>query len=152
MKKQPSSRMCYACGVQNPAGLHLHFYEDDAGRVVARFTPADVYQGYPGVLHGGIICTLLDETIGRALLRDDYWAVTGKLEVRFLKPIPIGEPLTVVGEITRATRRAVEGRGEIQLADGTVAAEANALYVRLPDAQAEQMKSTLGFWGVVPEE
>jgi len=152
MKKQPNSRMCYACGVENPAGLHLHFYEDDDGRVVVHFTPADVYQGYPGVLHGGIICTLLDETIGRALLRDDYWAVTGKLEVRFREPVPVGEAITVTGEIVRATRRAVEGRGEIRLADGTVAVEANALYIRLPDAQVEQMKNEVGFWEIVPEE
>ena len=152
MKKQPNSRMCYACGVENPAGLHLHFYEDDDGRVVVHFTPADVYQGYPGVLHGGIICTLLDETIGRALLRDDYWAVTGKLEVRFRKPVPVGKPITVIGEVVRASRRAVEGHGEIHLADGTVAVEAKALYVRLPDAQVEQMKSTVDFWEVVSEE
>jgi len=152
MKKQPNSRMCYACGVENPAGLHLHFYEDDDGRVVVHFTPADVYQGYPGALHGGIICTLLDETIGRALLRDDYWAVTGKLEVRFRKPVPLGKPITVVGEVTRASRRAVEGHGEIHLADGTVAVEAKALYVRLPDAQVEEMKTDMDFWEVVPEE
>ena len=152
MKKQPNSRMCYACGVENPAGLHLHFYEDDDGRVVVHFTPADVYQGYPGVLHGGIICTLLDETIGRALLRDDYWAVTGKLEVRFRKPVPIGEPITVIGEVVRASRRAVEGPGEIRLGDGTVAIEANALYVRLPDDQVEQMKTEVDFWEIVSEE
>ena len=152
MKKQPSSSMCYACGVDNPAGLHLHFYEDDDGRVTVNFTPPDVYQGYPGAMHGGVICTLLYETIGRALLRDDYWAVTGKLDVRFRKPVPIGQPLQVIGEVTRATRRAVEGHGTILLADGTVAAEADALYVRLPDAQVSEMKNGLGFWEVVEEE
>jgi uncharacterized protein (TIGR00369 family) len=152
MKKQPNSKMCYACGVENRAGLHLHFYEDESGQVVVKFTPEDAYQGYPGVLHGGIICTLLDETIGRALLSDDYWAATGKLEIRFLQPVPLRKPLTVTGRVTRPTRRAAEGTGEIRLQDGTIAAEGKALYIRLPDDQVDEFKDQVGSWEVVPEE
>lgn len=152
MKKQPSSRMCYACGIENPVGLHLQFYEDDDGRVTARFTPADVYQGQPGVLHGGVICTLLDETIGRALLRDDYWAVTGRLEVRFREPVPTGAPIEIIGEVTRVTSHGARGHGEIRLADGRIAAEADALFVRLSDAQTREMREKLDFWEVVEDE
>jgi len=152
MKKQPNSSGCFVCGIHNPLGLHLHFYEDDEGQVVVHYTVPEMYRGYPGVVHGGITCALLDETIGRALIRDDYWAVTAKLEVRFRKPVPTEQPLTIIGRVTRLTRRVAEGYGEIRLADGTVAAEGKGLYIRLPDEEVERMKNSLEFWGVVPEE
>jgi hypothetical protein len=61
VEKQPNSRMCFVCGIDNPIGLHLSFYTDDEGRCVARFRPRPEHQGYPGHLHGGLISTLLDE-------------------------------------------------------------------------------------------
>jgi len=61
MEKQPNSRMCFVCGINNPIGLKLKFYTDDEGRCIARFQPKPEHQGYPGQLHGGIISTLLDE-------------------------------------------------------------------------------------------
>jgi acyl-coenzyme A thioesterase PaaI-like protein len=60
MEKQPNSRMCFVCGVDNPIGLHLAFYTDGEGQCIARFQPKPEHQGYPGHLHGGIISTLLD--------------------------------------------------------------------------------------------
>jgi acyl-coenzyme A thioesterase PaaI-like protein len=53
MEKQPNSRMCFVCGIDNPIGLHLRFYTDDEGRCVARFRPRPEHQGYPSHLHGG---------------------------------------------------------------------------------------------------
>ncbi len=69
MHLQPNSRYCFLCGVENPIGLNLRFYEAEDGHVEARFTPKEEHQGYPGVLHGGITSALLDETIGRTLVR-----------------------------------------------------------------------------------
>ena len=60
MEKQPNSRMCFVCGIDNAVGLHLHFYTDDEGRCIARFQPREKHQGFPGQLHGGVISTLLD--------------------------------------------------------------------------------------------
>ena len=60
MEKQPNSRMCFVCGIENPIGLKLSFYTDDEGRCITRFQPRPEHQGYPGQLHGGIISTLLD--------------------------------------------------------------------------------------------
>ena len=60
MEKQPNSRMCFVCGIDNPIGLHLSFYTDDQGRCIARFRPQPHHQGYPGQLHGGLISTILD--------------------------------------------------------------------------------------------
>ncbi len=149
--KQPNSRYCFLCGVQNPLGLKLSFY-DEGERVVVHFTPAPEHQGYPGVLHGGIACALLDETIGRTLVRQDIWAVTVELQTRFHQPVPIGQPLTVVGELVRLRSRTMEGRGEIRLADGTLAISAEAKYMRLPPERVDALRGELGFWQVVPDE
>ena len=152
MRKQPNSRYCFLCGLENPIGLKLAFYEDESNRVIAHFWPRQEHQGYPGVLHGGIACALLDETIGRRLVREDIWAMTVDLNVRFRKPVPLEERLTVVGEMTRLRSRMIEGKGEILLADGSVAVTAEAKYIRLPDAQVDQFRSELGFWRVVSDE
>jgi acyl-coenzyme A thioesterase PaaI-like protein len=60
MEKQPNSRMCFVCGIENPIGLKLKFYTHDEGRYIARFRPKPEHQGYPGQLHGGVISSLLD--------------------------------------------------------------------------------------------
>jgi acyl-coenzyme A thioesterase PaaI-like protein len=61
MEKQPNSRKGFACGIENPIGLHLAFYTEDDGRCIGRFRPKPEHQGYPGQLHGGLISSLLDE-------------------------------------------------------------------------------------------
>jgi len=149
--RQPNSRHCFLCGIENPIGLKLVWYEDEENRVYADFTPGEEHQGYPGVLHGGITCALLDETIGRTLVRDDIWAMTVDMNVRFRKPIPLHRPLRVVGEMSRLRSRTMEGHGEILLEDGTVAASAEARYIRLPDDKVDAFRDQLGFWQVLPD-
>jgi uncharacterized protein (TIGR00369 family) len=151
MHKQPNSRMCFVCGIENPIGLKLSFYENEQGQVIAPFTPREEHQGYPGVMHGGLTTALLDEVIGRVAMSRDLWMVTARMEVKFRHPVPIGRPLTVVGEMTRLRGRVMQAQGEIRLEDGTVAAEATATYVRLLDEEAERMKGLVDFWEVVPD-
>jgi acyl-coenzyme A thioesterase PaaI-like protein len=152
MEKQPNSRMCFVCGIENPIGLKLKFYTDDQERCIARLRPGPEHQGYPGQLHGGIISSLLDETMGRVLTPKNVWAMTGRLEVKFAKPVPLDQELTVVGELTRSRSRAYEAKGEIRLPDGAVLVEGSGVYIRIPDEVVEQAKSALDFWEVVPDE
>lgn len=151
MEKQPNSRMCFVCGIENPIGLKLKFYTDDEGRCIVRFRPKPEHQGFPGHLHGGLISTLLDETMGRVLTPKNVWAMTGRLEIKFRKPVPMDQELTIVGELTRSRSRAYEARGEIQLADGTALVEGSGVYIRIPDEVVERTKSELDFWEVVPD-
>ena len=137
MQKQPNSDSCFVCGRNNPIGMHMHFYADSDGCVYADYTPHEDQQSYPGIMHGGLITAMLDELIGRTAIASDLWCMTAKLEV------PIGAPLHLKGEITRRTSRILEGRGEIRLQDGTVAAEAQGTYIRIPDEQLAQLKSAL---------
>ena len=151
MEKQPNSRMCFACGIENPIGLKLKFYTDGEDRCTVHFHPRPEHQGYPGQVHGGLVSTLLDETMGRVLTHRNVWAMTGRLEIKFAKPVPLDQELTIVGELTRSRSRAYEARGEIQLPDGTVLVEATGMYVRIPEERVEEAKSALDFWEIVPD-
>ncbi len=140
--------MCFVCGRENPIGLHMHFYTDADGCVRADYLPHEEHQGFPGVMHGGLVTTMLDELIGRTAIASDMWCMTAKLEIRFRKPIPIGEPLKLKGAIVKKSSRLLEGRGEIRLSDGTLAVEAVGTYLKIPDAQMEQYKTALAWWQV----
>ena len=92
--KQPNSKMCFVCGLENPIGLHLHIYETEPGVVESIYIAPEHFQGYPGVLHGGIVASLLDEISGRAHMGSDpahpRFMFTGKLEVKYRKNVPVG--------------------------------------------------------------
>ena len=148
MKRQPTSRMCFGCGRENPIGLRAEYYQDD-NKVYCTYTPHDEYQGYPGVVHGGILCTIIDEVLFRtALIEGSPWMVTAKMEVRFRAPVPIGKPLTATAEVVEWKRRTLEAKGEIRLEDGTLAVEANATFVRIPESSSLRFDEELEFWEV----
>lgn len=122
------NQMCFACGRQNPIGLQLTFWEqDDQYRSI--FTPGLEHQGYDGVMHGGLVGTLLDEITARYIYAKGLPAVTARLEVRYRQPTPVGQPLTLVGWIEKQRGRMYEMAGEVRLADGTVTAECKSLVV-----------------------
>lgn len=133
-KKQPNSRMCFVCGLNNGFGLKSRFFELEDEQLVALFSPAQEHQGYPGRLHGGIAATILDETIGRAIMlrySDNIWGVTVDFSMKLRKPVPIGEEVRVLGRIVSEGKRSFKGEGEILLADGTVAVEGKGTYLKM---------------------
>lgn len=130
---QNVSRMCLVCGVDNAFGLRGRFLELDGEELLGIFEPRQEHQGYPGRVHGGMLSTMLDETVGRAIniLDATAWGVTVELDVRYRKPVPLGE-VRVLARITRNSSRLFEGTGEILLPDGTVAVEASGTYLKMP--------------------
>ncbi|MGI9571608.1 MAG: PaaI family thioesterase, partial [Desulfobulbia bacterium] len=77
--KQPNSKDCFVCGLENDFGLKSYFYELENGELIARFVPAEAHQSYPGRLHGGISAAILDETLGRLVINHEgsgVWGVT----------------------------------------------------------------------------
>lgn len=122
---------CFICGRDNPQGLRLDFALDEAvPSLETRWVATAVYEGYSGILHGGMVATLLDEVVGKLSVLVDKPAVTAEMTVRFLKPVPTGAPLTVRGRITGERRRVLDAEAHAYLADGTLAASASFILVR----------------------
>jgi uncharacterized protein (TIGR00369 family) len=121
---------CFGCGQQNPIGLKLRF-RTEGERVSTDFTPSAAHEGYPGYLHGGITCALLDEAMGWAAyhLSSGALAVTARVQIKFRRPLLIGEPLTVAASITRRSTRHLWTEATIKRKDGKPAAEATAIMV-----------------------
>lgn len=103
LKKQNSSKTCLVCGVKNDLGLKARFYQLENGELASIFNSKEFHQSYPGRVHGGISAAILDETIGRAISVSDetVWGVTGSLELRYKKPVPIDCDLITVARVTR---------------------------------------------------
>jgi uncharacterized protein (TIGR00369 family) len=121
---------CFGCGQQNPGGLKLRF-RTEGECVRTDFTPSPTHEGYPGYLHGGITCALLDEAMGWAAyhLSSGALAVTAKVQIKFRRPLLIDEPLTVTASITRRSTRHLWTEATIKRKDGKPAAEATAIMV-----------------------
>ena len=135
LAKQPNSKMCLVCGLENLLGLRAEFYELDGGQLAAVFHPQEAHQGYPGRLHGGIATALMDETIGRAIRLqhgDAVWGVTTEIRVKFRRPAPLDRGLTALARLTKETRRHFEGEGSLLLPDGSVAVQATGKYFKVP--------------------
>jgi len=152
MRQQPTSRMCFVCGRRNPVGLKLQFYEDrEADELRASFTVPDLYQGYPGIVHGGIVSTILDEVSGRAVMMeegDDRLLATLRLNVRFRRPTPTETPLEAVGWVEKVSGVGAKVAGEIRLSDGTVTASCKSLLVEPPSEFKETWEQEKPYWKI----
>ncbi|MFC1861387.1 PaaI family thioesterase [Chloroflexota bacterium] len=113
---------CFGCGPENPIGLKLHF-EWDGETARAEFTPGELYQGWSGYVHGGIISCLLDEAMAYAAVFSGVYCVTAKMDVRLKRLALIGEPLVITSSITKKNKRLIETRAAVTLGDGTLIAE-----------------------------
>lgn len=107
---------CYGCGGDNPRGLRLEFFETDDG-VEARYSVPEHMQGAPGIAHGGIQATLLDEVLCMtAYAKLGRPVFTGELTVRYLEPVPTLTPLVIRGRIAEERGRSSFIEGGISLA------------------------------------
>lgn len=150
-QRQPNSKHCFVCGVENNFGLRLTFYDTAPGRVEADWTASEQFQGFPGIVHGGILAAVLDEAATRTVMganSSKRMVVTGSLDVRFRKPVPVNNPLRVIGilsddkgEIIRAESQIVDGKG-------TILATAAAILVSAPAALVAQNYFSADEWKV----
>jgi acyl-coenzyme A thioesterase PaaI-like protein len=132
MPNEPDN-FCFACGANNPIGLHLQFTYGE-GTAEARFTPERVYQGYPGLLHGGLVCTLLDEAMAHAVIAAHGVAVTGDLHVRLRGAgVPIGRPLHLAGRVTGRRGRLVLTEAILHDEEGNLLAQGDGKFMLVPE-------------------
>ena len=132
-----SDHGCFGCGDVNPLGLHLRFAAD-GDSVRASFTPSADHQGFGGIVHGGIISTVLDEAMAWAPAHAGFWAMTGDMRVRFRRPLNIGEVTVVTARVNGTRGRLVTTVGELVLeSNWTPVATATATFVKVdPELEA----------------
>lgn len=124
---------CFVCGQRNPYGLHLVFRLEEKS-IVADFQPREEHQGFPGIIHGGIVAAVLDEALGRTSLlgNNQEWTMTGRLEVRYRRYVPYGPRLRVRATLDTERRRMLQASGVLTLADDESAVLAEATGTFLP--------------------
>jgi len=153
--KQPNSLHCFVCGRQNPFGLQLSFYENEPGEVTAEYTVSEQYQGYPGIVHGGIVAAMLDEVTGRALMGpgdSPRFMYTARLEIHYRRNVPVGKKLRLVGRAGKRRNRSATATGEIYDVCGTLLAEAEAVLVDVPVELVDRVNLEALGWRVYPDE
>lgn len=131
-------KMCFACGVNNPAGLKLKFCLKSTSqgvivppKIEVKFTPTKIYQGFNNIAHGGIISLILDEAMLNLLWKIGKPALTVNLDVDFKKPARLGEELLFEAEIEKEEKRLIYTRARAQTKEGVLIAQAKAKCFRI---------------------
>jgi uncharacterized protein (TIGR00369 family) len=135
---------CFACGTLNAHGLQLSLHA--AGdRAWADLVVPDRFQGWDGIVHGGILCTILDEVMAWSFVTRDIWAVTARMNVEFRRPVAVEQAIHAEGRVLEVRRRLVLVEGEIRDAtDGTLLTRAGGTYVGASAARKAELKSRYG--------
>jgi uncharacterized protein (TIGR00369 family) len=126
-----ASNRCFGCGPANQTGLHLDFFLAPDGSVVGFPVVTNAFEGHPGYLHGGIIATLLDEAMSKAVRAGGSSSMTRKMEVDYLRPVPSETPLRLEGRVVRSEPRKHWAEARILDEKGTVLAEAKGLFIEV---------------------
>ncbi|MGB8346391.1 MAG: PaaI family thioesterase [Ktedonobacteraceae bacterium] len=147
---------CFVCGQRNPFGLKLVFRLEE-NSIVADFQPRAEHQGFPGIIHGGIVAAILDETLGRTsiLAARPEWTMTGRLEIRYRRSVPYGPMLRVRAALGSQRLRMIQASGVITLAadEQIILAEARGTFLSLPEETVDTiLKDYPGLRGFFEDE
>jgi acyl-coenzyme A thioesterase PaaI-like protein len=122
---------CFACGSENQKGLQLHFEITGDGQATANWLASRDYEGFEGMIHGGVIATALDEAMAQAVVASGRNALTCELRVRLRRRIAPGESLHLRGWITGTHKRKLTAEAALSGADGQERAYAWATFLLL---------------------
>jgi acyl-coenzyme A thioesterase PaaI-like protein len=129
-----SQSACFVCGQDNASGLRLKFHLERDGAMAARWTPDSAFEGFHGIIHGGVVSTVLDEAMSKAVAAAGAEALTAELRVRFRHHVATGGDYRVRGWIVRRHKRVIDAEAALTAADGTEHAHAWAKFLSLPGA------------------
>jgi acyl-coenzyme A thioesterase PaaI-like protein len=122
---------CFACGPDNPRGLHLNFQKSKAGEMVAEWIPEPELEGFQGIVHGGIVSTVLDEAMSKVVAKSGVKSLTAELRVRFRQQVTSGKMICVRGWIDSQSKRMTKAEAVLASSDGTELAHAWATFLAL---------------------
>lgn len=132
-----ANNACFGCGQANPSGLHLEFLLANDGTVVSYPTVSRSFDGHPGYLHGGIIATLLDEAMSKAVRAQASASMTRRMEVDYLLPVPSESPLRVEGRVVRNEGRKHWAEARVLNEKGIVLAQATGFFIEARPGSAK---------------
>ena len=136
---------CFACGTLNVHGLQLDLHAG-GDRCWTELTIADRFEGWAGIAHGGIVCTILDEVMAWSLAARDAWSLTARMTVEFKRPVRIGVAIRAEGRLVAARRRLMETAARlVDATTGELLASAEAVYVVAAADQQLELKRRYGF-------
>lgn len=136
---------CFGCGGANPGGMLLAFeLDEDARHSIGRFRIPARYQGAKGLVHGGIVATLLDEAMGKLNYGGKFPAMTAELRVNYLKPVPVEQEIIVEARQQRRIGRNLLHEAEIRDAAGNILARGEGRFVEVDPARIREAASRDG--------
>lgn len=143
MKKALQYNNCFVCGKDSKTGLKVDFEITESG-ARAVYTPTSEFEGFRGIVHGGILCSLLDEIMWKAVNGNTgALTVTARMEVKFKRPAKVGEMLIIEGSITDHKKRFFETKGIVSDSEGTILAEATGLFMNVDEDTKARMSEFL---------
>jgi len=128
----------------------MQFYDNGENEVFSDYTVSERYQSYPGIVHGGVLASMLDEVVGRVAMIGDHhhFMVSVRLQVLYRHPVPVETALKIRGRIVRLRGRVGKAQGEIILPDGKVACEAAITLADVPREILSETNHELLGWHV----
>ena len=122
---------CFACDPRNARGLHLDFHETEGGRMAAQWLPDQELEGFRGIAHGGIVSTVLDEAMAKAVAATGIDALTAEMRVRFRREVSTAVPVLVEGWVESRKRRMFRTEASLTATDGSELAHAWAVFLEV---------------------
>jgi len=133
---------CFVCGNLNDYGLKVDFFYDK-GIARAEYVAGEKFQGYKDILHGGIIFALLDEVMIKAVIAKGILVVTAEIEVKFIKPVKIGEKLFLEGKITGEQKKIFKAEGKVSNSEGEIVATGKGKFFKVTEEMRMVLEKSL---------
>ncbi len=138
MEALPGYKDCFVCGKENSFGLKITFFKDK-NEVRTEFVPESRHQGFKGIVHGGILFSILDEIMGRtAIITKGVMTLTVDINIKYRKKALVGEKIIFSAHMTKDLGRMIEAEGQACAENGTLLTEAKGRFIVLsPEIQKE---------------
>lgn len=122
---------CFVCGQENAMGLRLVFQTENR-RASAAWTPRAGWESYQGIIHGGVISSVLDEAMSKAILSGGDEAFTADLRIRFRKKVCVEDVIQVHGWVVSVAKRKILAEATLTSEDGEERAHAWGVFLTAP--------------------
>ncbi len=143
MESLPGYKECFVCGKENPLGLQITLFKDK-NEVKAEFVPDTRHQGFKGIVHGGILFSILDEMMGRtAEVTKGVMALTIEIKIKYRRKAPLGQKIIFTAKMTKDWGRMIEAQAQACLEDGTLLTEAQGKFLLVPPEMQREIEEYL---------